>query len=103
MEKQPDPMALQCTLPEGTLAERRLEIQALLESRTELIRHPDGVELQWTFSEEAARSLLEFVIFERICCKTFTYELSFPPPHDRVALRMRASTEQVEALQALYC
>jgi hypothetical protein len=96
-------MAMLCTLPEGTLAERRLAIQAWLKSRTAVIRHPDGVELQWTFSEETARSLLEFVLFERICCKTFTYELSFPPPHDRVMLRMRAPLEQVETLQAFYC
>jgi hypothetical protein len=103
MEKQPDPMALICALPEGTLAERRLAIQALLKSRTAVIRHPYGVELQWTFSEEAARGLLDFVLFERTCCKTFTYELRFGPPHDRITLRMRASTEQVEALQAFYC
>jgi hypothetical protein len=96
-------MEMQCTLPEGELAQRRLEIQELFKSRTAVTRHPDGVELQWTFSEETARTLLEFVFFERVCCKTFTYELSFPPPHDRVALRMRAPAEQVETLQAFYC
>jgi hypothetical protein len=101
MEK--DPMALSCTLPEGALAERRLAIQALFKSRTAVTRHPDGLELQWTFSEETARSLLEFVLFERICCKTLTYELNFQPPHDLVTLRMRAPTEQVETLQAFYC
>ena len=98
-----DPMALVCTLPEGVRPQRRIEIQALLESRTALTRHPDGVELEWRFSEETARSLLDFILFERSCCKTFTYELKFSPPHDRVTLRMRASTEQVDALQALYC
>ena len=96
-------MEMQCTLPEGALAQRRLEIQELFKGRTAVTRHPDGVELQWTFSEETARTLLEFVFFERVCCKTFTYELSFPPPHDRVTLRMRAPAEQVEALQAFYC
>jgi hypothetical protein len=101
MEKS-DPLALVCELPEGDRAQRRIEIQTLLQNRTALTRHPDGVELQWEFCEETARGLLEFIFFERTCCKTFTYELRFPPPHDRLTLRMRAPAEQVEALQALY-
>jgi hypothetical protein len=96
-------MELQCTLPEGALAARRVAIQELLKNRTAFTRHPDGVELEWTFSEETARTLLDFVFFERVCCNAFAYELSFPPPHDRVTLRVRAPTEQVEALQAFYC
>jgi hypothetical protein len=103
MEKQPDPLAVVCTLPEGALRQRRAEIHALLESRTALTRHPDGVEMEWAFSKETAHSLLDFVLFERACCKTFTYELSFSPPHSSITLRLRTSSEQVEALQALYC
>jgi hypothetical protein len=95
-------MEIQCTLPEGALAARRAAIQQLLKSRTAVTRHPDGVELAWTLSEETARTLLDFVLFERVCCETFTYELSFPPPHDRITLRLRAPAEQVEALQAFY-
>jgi hypothetical protein len=102
MEKQ-DPLVLVCALPEGERAQRRIEIQTLLQNRTAFIRHPDGVELQWAFSEETAHNLLEFILFERTCCQTFRYELAFAPPHNTVALRMRASAEQVEALQALYC
>lgn len=103
VDKNSDPLAVACSLPEGALRQRRAEIQTLLESRAALTRHPDGVEQEWAFSEEIARSLLDFILFERRCCKTFTYVLSFPPPYNRVALRMRAPAEQVEALQALYC
>jgi hypothetical protein len=103
MEKQTDPMGLVCALPEGDRAQRRSEIQILLQNRTALTRHADGVELEWGFSEETARGLLDFILFERRCCKTFTYELKFAPPHNQVTLRMRAPAEQVEALQALYC
>jgi hypothetical protein len=102
MEKA-DPMALVCALPEGELAQRRVEIQTLLHKRTALTFHPDGVELEWGFSDEIARRLLDFILFERTCCKSFSYELSFAPPHNQVTLRMRASAEQVAALQALYC
>jgi hypothetical protein len=91
-----------CTLPEGALAQRRLEIHALFERRTALVRHSDGLELQWRFSDEPARCLLDFILFERACCQTFTYELSSSPPHERITLRLRAPAEQVEALQALY-
>jgi hypothetical protein len=96
-------MEIMCTLPEGALAERRVAIQALFNTRTAVTRHADGVELEWTFSEETARTLLDFVLFERVCCNAFAYELSFPPPHDRVTLRVRAPVEQVESLQAFYC
>jgi hypothetical protein len=97
-----DPLALLCTLPEGVRPQRRAEIQALLASRTELIEHEDGVEMTFAFSEESARGLLDFVFFERLCCKTFTYELGFPPPQTSLHLRLRAPAEQVEALQAFY-
>jgi hypothetical protein len=98
-----DPMALVCALPANDRAQRRVEIQALLQNRTAFTRHPDGVELEWLFSDETARSLLEFIFFERTCCNSFGYELGFPPPHNTVRLRMKAPAEQVEALQALYC
>ena len=96
-------MEIRCTLPDGALASRRIEIQELFKGRTAFTRHADGVELEWSFSEETARTLLDFVFFERVCCNAFAYELSFPPPHDRVTLRVRAPMEQVEALQAFYC
>jgi hypothetical protein len=102
MEKQPDPMTIVCALPEGDRSQRRVEIQELLESRASFICQVDGVELQWTFSVETVRGLLDFILIERTCCSAFTYELRFPPPHTAVNLRVRASTEQVEVLQALY-
>jgi hypothetical protein len=96
-------MEIVCTLPEGELRQRRIEIQALFAQRASLTRHPDGVELEWPFSEEIARSLLDFILFERSCCQSFSYELRSSPPHDTLALRVRSTPEQVEALQALYC
>jgi hypothetical protein len=98
-----DPLAMICTLPAGVRAERRIEIAAMLASRTGFTRHSDGVELQWVYSEETAHTLLEFVLFERQCCNRFSYELGFPPPHESITLRLRAAPEQVEALQAFYC
>jgi hypothetical protein len=97
-----DPLALVCTLPAGVRSERRGEIQTLLETRTAFTLHPDGIELVFKFSEQAARMLLDFVFFERQCCNSFQYELSFSPPHDGVTLRLRAPAPQVAALQTFY-
>jgi hypothetical protein len=73
MEKA-DPLALVCALPEGERAERRIEIQALLQKRAAVQLHPDGVELAWDFSEEIARVrflrahlLQEFQLRTRVC------------------------------------
>src|ERR1700681_4840959 len=98
----PDPMRLVCTLPEGSRPERRIEIQTVFEGRTAFTVHPDGVELEFGASEEIARTLLQFIFFERSCCTSFTYELGFAPPHDTVTLRLRAPEKQVASLQALY-
>jgi hypothetical protein len=97
-----DPLAIVCALPEAERAQRRAEIQSLLQQRTAFTYHADGIDLEWPFSEDTARTLLDFILFERLCCQTFSYELGFPPPHNTIHLRMRAYTEQVEALQALY-
>jgi hypothetical protein len=98
-----DPLAFVCTLPNEDRRQRLGEIQALLQKRSSSTRLQDGVVLEWTFSEETAQSLLDFVLFERVCCASFCYALEFPPPHTSVRLRITAPTGQVEALQAFYC
>src|SRR5271156_1744540 len=97
-----DPLALVCTLPAGVRSERRLEIQALLETRTSFSLYPDGIELTFQFKEETARTLLDFILFERQCCHSFHYELGFAPQREAVTLRLRAPANQVAALQAFY-
>ncbi len=98
-----DPMAIVCNLPEEKLRQRLGEIQELLQKRSGHIPQADGVVLEWAFSEETSRTLLDFILFERVCCNSFRYELDFPPPHTSVRLRIAAPPEQVEALQAFYC
>lgn len=98
-----DPLALVCSLPDEDRRQRRSEIQTLLQNRSARISLPEGVALEWAFSTETAQSLLELILFERVCCDRFRYELDFPPPHASVRLRITAPAEQVEALRALYC
>lgn len=98
-----DPLALVCSLPNEDRRQRLIEIQALLQKRSYSVRVRDGVLLEWPFSAEAAQGLLDFVLFERVCCASFCYELEFSPPHTGVRLRITAPAGQVEALQAFYC
>jgi hypothetical protein len=102
MNENDDSMALICTLPEGLQAGRRNEIQRTFESHTDFRIAADGVEIDFAASENTARTLLDFILFERLCCKSFSYEFGFGPPHSRVTLRVRAVGEQVATLQALY-
>ena len=98
-----DPLALVCTLPADDRRQRLIEIQSLLQKRCSSTRVQDGVVLEWPFSAETAQGLLDFVLFERVCCSSFCYELQFPAPHTSVRLRISAAAGQVEALQAFYC
>jgi hypothetical protein len=75
-----DPMAIVCNLPEQDRPQRRIEIQSLLQNHTTHTRLREGVELEWPFAEDTARGLLDFILFERVCCTSFRYELDFPPP-----------------------
>jgi hypothetical protein len=98
----PDEPALACALPHDVLAERRVAIEALLRARTAARLCPDGVELSFVFSEAIAQVLLEFIVYEQACCKSFTYLLCFAPPHNAVTLRLQAPEEQVKLLQDFY-
>jgi hypothetical protein len=98
-----DPLGLICHLPDWQRQQRRKEVQLLLQKRSVVNRLPHGVELEWPFSAETAQALLDFVLFEQVCCAGLCFELEFPPPHTSVRLRITAPAEQVEALQAFYC
>jgi hypothetical protein len=95
-------MELVCILPGNARPERRTEIQSLLENRTAYACQPDGVELKFDPTAETAQALLQFILFERFCCRTLKFELVFEPPQREIALRLRAPAKQVAALQGLY-
>ena len=98
-----DPLAIACGLPDKDRRLRRMEIQALLQKRSAYTPQSDGVLLEWPSSDETAHTLLDLILFERVCCSGFRYELQFPPPHTGIRLSISAPAEQVAALQAFYC
>lgn len=96
-----DAVSLACSLPEDALRERMAEVRGLLARATERRALDDGALLRFPAGDDAARLLLDFVLFERRCCSALTFELVFEPPHDAVALRVRGGGEGVSLARAL--
>lgn len=91
-----------CTLPAPELRERRKEIQSYLDAAASIARLPDGVELSFAASPQLAHALIDFILFERACCRSLTYELRSGPDHSRLTLRLTAPAADVESLHAMY-
>ena len=91
-----------CTLPAPEFRQRRVEIQSYLDAAAAITRLPDGVELSFAPSPELAHSLIDFILFERACCRSLTYELRSEPDHSRLTLRLTAPAADVKSLHAMY-
>jgi hypothetical protein len=95
-------LALLCSLPAPELRERRAEIQAFLEQATRVARLADGVEVEFTASNEVAHALTDFILFERVCCSSITYELRSQPERSGLILRLTGPAEQIDSLRAIF-
>jgi hypothetical protein len=92
-------MPLACSLSAQDLRERTGEntmLFARARARTELA---DGY--CFTFAADEAQDLLGFVLAERACCPFFTFELSFPSPHEVVLLTVRGGAEVKEIVREM--
>jgi hypothetical protein len=79
-----------CTLSAAELHARGEDMVAPLFTRVRDVREePDGYRFAFPAAAESVRDLLEFVLSERDCCPFFTFELSFPSPHESVWLTLR--------------
>jgi hypothetical protein len=78
------------------------EVKTLLGRATARHGTEDGVIIQFPGDDATARTVLEFVLAERRCCAQFTYEISFAPPNEQLALRLRADGPYLAALKATF-
>jgi hypothetical protein len=79
-----------CTLSAAELRERGEDVVAPLFSRAQRMEEtPDGYCFAFPAQAEGVHDLLEFILSERDCCPFFTFELSFPSPHESVWLTLR--------------
>jgi hypothetical protein len=83
-------LPLACTLSAAELRERGEDVVAPLFARARRMQEtPDGYRFDFPAEAEGVRDLMEFVLSERDCCPFFTFELSFPSPHESVWLTLR--------------
>jgi hypothetical protein len=83
-------LPLACTLSAAELRERGEDVVAPLFARAHRLQEtPDGYRFTFPAEAESVRDLLEFILSERDCCPFFTFELSFPSPHESVWLTLR--------------
>jgi hypothetical protein len=64
----------------------RAELFSQSISNTEL---EDGVAYQFPGNRDVVAQLIDFVLFERECCRFFTFELRFEPDRGPVTLSLR--------------
>ena len=80
---------LACTLSTDERRARGREIGELFGRATAREELPDGYALAFPGGDDEAQALLAFIVAERACCPFFTFELSFPSPHEQIWLRIR--------------
>jgi hypothetical protein len=79
-----------CTLSAAELRERGEDVVAPLFARAQRLQEtPDGYRFAFPGAADGVRELVEFILSERDCCPFFTFELSFPSPHESVWLTLR--------------
>ena len=78
-----------CTLSAAELRARGEDVVEPLFARAQRMEEtPGGYRFAFPAEADGVRELLEFVLSERDCCPFFTFELSFPSPHESVWLTL---------------
>src|SRR5262245_9817886 len=86
-----------CNLSAVELRARGEDVVAPLFARVERLQElPDGYSFAFPGAADGVRDLLEFILSERDCCPFFTFELTFPSPHQSVWLTLRGGEEVKE-------
>ncbi len=89
-------MASICRLPAPAMAQRRTEIAALFGEALGCSESGSGVVLEFAGGDDAARKLLDFVLFERECCPSLTYRLQFDGDHSTIKLAIAGAENLYE-------
>src|SRR5262245_60597704 len=82
---------LACSLTAAELKDRGQEIDVLFARAHTLRELPDGYGFAFPCGDETPQDLVRFIVAERACCPFFTFEMTFPSPHESVWLFIRGS------------
>jgi hypothetical protein len=74
-----DALPIVCTLSNEERAQRADEVTDLLGDALEVRDLQNGFAFRFPGSEDWAVRLLDYIVFERRCCRFFTFELVFEP------------------------
>src|SRR5690349_15094968 len=80
---------LACSLSAADLRLREREIAAFFAIAEAARELPDGYAFGFPAGEQLANDALTFILAERACCPFFTFELTFPSPHQQMWLAIR--------------
>ena len=80
---------LACSLTVAELRVRGDENATLFARALETQELADGYRFAFPAEESNVAALVQFVLAERACCPFFTFELTFPSPHENVWLAIR--------------
>jgi hypothetical protein len=82
-------IALVCSLTPTELEVRGGEISLLVTHVVAVEELSDGYRFAFSGEAEQLPDLIAFVLAERTCCPFFTFELTFPSPHENTWLTIR--------------
>jgi hypothetical protein len=78
-----------CTLSEEEQARRGEELEDIFKYIQQVQELADGYAFRFPGDAGWARTLTDYITFERDCCAFFTFELVFTPNHGPIWLRVR--------------
>ena len=78
-----------CTLTNGEMADRSVELRAMFAHVEATHELADGYAFRFPGDAEWATKLAAFIAFERACCQFFTFELTFAPELGPIWLSLR--------------
>jgi hypothetical protein len=88
VNESPD-LPIACSLSADELRARGDEVAGLFGHVARVQELPDGYAFAFAGDASRAHDLLDFVVAERACCPFFTFDLTFPSPHELVWLQLR--------------
>jgi hypothetical protein len=103
MASQNSPAPLICTLSTDELSQRREEIiQALFKRGLDTRERNQGLEFTFPAEETLLSDLLEFIRFERNCCRFLSFEIVFEPEQGPLRLRILGAPEAKPLIREMF-
>jgi len=95
-------LPIACTLSSEDLARRQQVIHQLLQKTLERRELEDGFEFIFSPTEAILAELVDFVGFERKCCRFLSFELVLDSGDGPIHLRLRGPDGAKEAIRQIF-